>query len=110
MKTREDNMALGTLLLGIVGVLLLIWVLKVVLAMFLTIAESVVTLGFYVVLVYGLCAMLISVYAHFFPKHTPKFVKLALAFHHSVARGIKSLIRALRALMFGKSQKKSSHH
>ena len=109
MKTREDNMALGSLILGIAAVLLLIWVLKVVLALFLTIAESVVTLGFYVVVIYGFCALLISIYAHFFPKHTPKLVKMALSFHHSVALSIKTVFRSARNLFVGKSQKKSSH-
>ena len=108
MKAKEDNMALGTLLLGIGAVLLLIWVLKVVVALFLTIAESVLILGFYVVFIYAALALLVSVYAYFFPKSTPRFVKTALAFHHGVALAVKTIIRSLRSLFLGKSQKKSS--
>lgn len=108
MKAKEDNMALGTLLLGIGVVLLLIWVLKVVVALFLTIAESVLILGFYVVFIYAALALLISVYAYLFPKSTPRFVKIALGFHHGVALAVKTIIRSLRSLFLGKSQKKSS--
>ena len=109
MKTKEDNMALGTLLLGIGLVLLLIWALKVLLALFLSIAESVLILGFYIVLFYGITALIVSVYAHLFPKKTPKFVKMALNFHHNIALAIKSMIKSLKNLFFGKAQKKSSH-
>lgn len=102
MKAREDNMALGTLLLGLAAVIFLIWVLKVVLALFLTIAESVLTLGFYVVLVYAACALIVTLYASLFPKKTPKFVKKALALHHSIALGIKIFFRSAKSLFAAK--------
>ena len=107
MKTKEDNMTLGTLLLGIGAVLLIVWLLKVVLGAFLTIAESILITGFYIVFFYAVFALIISVYAKMFPNKTHKFVKLALAFHHAVAMSVKVLFREIRTLFFKK--KKSSN-
>ena len=108
MKTKEDNMTLGTLLLGIGAVLLIIWLLKIVLATFLSIAESVLVMGFYIVFFYAVFALLISIYAKMFPNKTPKFVKFALVFHHAVAQGVKVLFKGLRALFFRKKKSNAS--
>lgn len=109
MKTKEDNITLGTLLLGIGAVILAIWVLKVVLTAFLSIAESILVVGFYVVLFYAAFALLISVYAKVFPNKTPKFVKMALSFHHGVALSVKMLFRGIRALLFRKKKSSNIH-
>jgi len=109
MKTKEDNMTLGTLLLGIGAVLLLIWLLKLVLATFLSIAESVLVAGFYIVLFYAVFALAISLYAKLMPNKTPKFVKMALTFHHGVAVSVKMLFRGIRTLFFKKKKSSNIH-
>ena len=109
MKTKDDNLALGTLLLGIAAVLFLVWVLKVGITVFLVVAESVLTMGFYIVLAYAAVALLISLYAHFFPNKTPGFVKMALSFHHGVAVTVKYFFRVIRNLFFKRSHKKTTH-
>jgi hypothetical protein len=102
-KTKEDNMTLGTLLLGIGVFILVIWLLKVIMATLLNVAESILTTGFYIVLFYIIAVIALSIYSHFNPKKTPKFVKIALAFHHTIAMVIKYSFKLIRSI-FRKSK------
>ena len=93
--TKEDNMTFGTLLLGLGAVILAIWLLKAVLVAMLNIAESVIIVGFYAVLIYIAVALLLSIYASLNPKKTPRLVKAALSVHHAIAQSVKLFFRML---------------
>ena len=103
--TKDDNMTLGTLLLGLGLVILLIWVLKAVLVVTLEVAESVLTVGFYAVLVYVAIALVLSIYAALFPDKTPKIIKGALAVNHALAVSVKFFFKAIWAIFRKKKSK-----
>ena len=88
-NTKDDNLTLGKLLLGIGAFIVLIWLVKFLLSTLLNIAESILVLGFYVVVIYIIMAISLSIYCHFSTHKKPRIVKLALGFHHSLALTIK---------------------
>jgi hypothetical protein len=97
-NTKDDNMTLGTLLLGIGVVILVIWFLKFLLSTLLNVAESILMLGFYIVAGYIVLTILLSIYSRLRPRNTPRPVKLALAFNHSLALSIKYSFKLIRKL------------
>ena len=104
--TKDDNMTLGTLLLGIGVVIVAIWALKAILGILLNVAESVLVVGFYAVLIYIALALVLTIYAQMFPKSTPKLIKSALAVHHTIAISVKYFFRICTS-MFRKKKSRS---
>ncbi len=95
-KNGNDNLTFGALILGLVAILGLLWLLKILLGVFLVVAESVVIVGIYGVLTYFAVAALFMMYDHFSKGDSPAIVKSLLKFHHTAARALQSLVDNLK--------------
>ncbi|MCH2206745.1 MAG: hypothetical protein MK132_12855 [Lentisphaerales bacterium] len=95
-KGSKENLTFGALILGLVAILGLLWLLKIILSVFLVVAESVVILGIYGVLIYFALAALCMLYDHFTKGRSPGFVRTILKFHYSTARSLQGLLNILK--------------
>ena len=82
---EDDNKTFGTLFGGVIAVLVLLWLGRIVLGVFFSLAESVFKLGFYALVTYMVLGLLFYVYAKLLPNQTPKFLREMLRLHHYLA-------------------------
>ena len=106
-KVKDDNMTFGTLLLGIGVIIIAIWVLKFVLSSLLDITQTILTVGFYAILIYMALTLILSIYAKLYPQKTPKLVKALLSFHHMIAVMLKYSFRMIRRIFRKKKPRRS---
>jgi hypothetical protein len=106
-KVKDDNMTFGTLLLGIGVILVAIWALKFVLTTLLDVTQTILTVGFYAILIYMALTLILSIYAKMYPQKTPKLIKALLSFHHMIAVMLKYSFRAVRRVFRKKKPSRS---
>lgn len=95
-RSSKENLTFGALILGLIAILGLLWLLKIVLGLFLVVAESVVVVGIYGVLIYFVVAGICMIYDHFTKSESPEIVRNVLKFHHSAARSLQGLLTILK--------------
>ncbi len=99
MKTSSDNLTVGKLVIVIALLVFAVWLIKVVLFFLINLAASILTIFLYIILVYAIIVFSLSLYAYFSSERTPKIVKLALSFNHSVALSISYIFKFMANLL-----------
>ena len=97
-EIEEDNKTFGTLLIGVIVVLALLWLVQIVLKVFFSVAQWVLTLGLYAFVAYMILGLIFYAYAKVFPRKTPVFMRNLLSLHHYLAGLGRSLLNFCTAL------------
>lgn len=95
-QNGNDNLTFGALILGLIAILMLLWLLKILLGLFLVVAESIIVVGIYAVILYFTVAILFMLYDHFTKGESPGFVRAVLKFHHSTAKVLQGFVDTLK--------------